>query len=185
MIASKITTRYAKSLLDLAIEKNQLQDCYSDLLAVEALCSESSEFTLMLKSPIINTSKKLSIIKSLFEKNLSKTTYLFIELITKKKRESLLHTISKNFIELYKSHHKIITASVTTTIPLDKDLKEKVVSFVKKKMDKDVELKEQINHDILGGAIIKVGDFQIDDSVRKQLKELKNSYNKNLFIKDF
>ena len=46
-------------------------------------------------------------------------------------------------------------------------------------------LKEEINHDILGGAIIKVGDFQIDDSVRKQLKELKNSYNKNLFIKDF
>lgn len=185
MIASKITTRYAKSLLDLAIEKNQLQDCYNDLLSVEALCSESSEFTLMLKSPIINTSKKLSIIKSLFEKNLSKTTYLFIELITKKKRESLLHSISKNFIELYKSHHKIITASVTTTIALDKELKEKVVSFVKKKMDKDVELKEEINHDILGGAIIKVGDFQIDDSVKKQLKELKNSYNKNLFIKDF
>ena len=52
-------------------------------------------------------------------------------------------------------------------------------------MDKDVELKEEINHDILWGAIIKVGDFQIDDSVRKQLKELKNSYNKNLFIKDF
>ena len=46
-------------------------------------------------------------------------------------------------------------------------------------------LNEQINHDILGGAIIKVGDFQIDDSVRKQLKELKNNYNKNLFIKDF
>jgi F-type H+-transporting ATPase subunit delta len=185
MITSKITTRYAKSLLDLAIETNQLKECYNDLIAVETLCSESIDFTLMLKSPIINTSKKLSIIKSLFKKNLTKTTYLFIELITKKKRESLLHPISKNFIELYKSHHKIITANVTTTIPLDKNLKEKVVSFVKKKMDKDVELKEEINYDILGGAIIKVGDFQIDDSVRKQLKELKNSYKKNLFIKDF
>jgi F-type H+-transporting ATPase subunit delta len=97
----------------------------------------------MLKSPIINTDKKLSIIKSLFEKKLSKTTYLFIEIITKKKRESLLHSISKNFIELYKSHNKIITASVTTTVPLDKDLKEKVVSFVKKKY-KDVELKEKL-----------------------------------------
>ena len=66
MIASKITTRYAKSLLDLAIEKNQLQDCYNDLLSVEALCSESSEFTLMLKSPIIATDKKLAIIKTIF-----------------------------------------------------------------------------------------------------------------------
>jgi len=185
MIASKITTRYAKSLLDLAIEKNQLKECYNDLIAVETLCSESSDFALMLKSPIINTSKKLSIIKSLFEKKLSKTTYFFIKLITKKKREPLLHSISKNFIELYKSHYKIITAIVTTTIPLDKDLKKKVVSFVKKKMDKDVELMEKVNQDILGGTIIKVGDLQIDDSVRKQLKELKNSYNNNLFIKDF
>ena len=184
MITSKITTRYAKSLLDLAIEKNQLKECYNDLIAIDTLCTDSSDFTLMLKSPIINTSKKLTIIKSLFEKKLSKTTYLFIELITKKKRESLLHAISKNFIDLYKSYHKIITASVTTTIPLDKDLKEKVVSFVKSKMDMDVELIEQINQDIIGGAIIKVGDFQIDDSVKKQLKELRNSYNKNLFIKD-
>ena len=185
MITSKITTRYAKSLLDLAIEKNQLKECYNDLIAIDTLCSDSSDFSLMLKSPIINTSKKLTIIKSLFEKKLSKTTYLFIELITKKKRESLLHAISKNFIELYKLHHKIITASVTTTVPLEKDLKDKVISFVKNKMDNDVELIEEINQDIIGGAIIKVGDFQIDDSVRKQLKELKNSYNKNLFIKDF
>ena len=185
MIASKITTRYAKSLLDLAIEKNQLEECYNDLIAVENLCVESSDFTLMLKSPIINTSKKLIIIKSLFEKKLSKLTYLFIELITNKKREPLLHLIAKNFIELYKIHHKIITASVTTAIALDKELKEKVESFVKKKLDRVVELKEEINEDIVGGAIIKVGDFQIDDSVRKQLKELKNSYNKNLFIKDF
>ena len=185
MITSKITTRYAKSLLDLAIEKNQLKECYNDLIAIDTLCADSSDFSLMLKSPIINTSKKLTIIKSLFEKKLSKTTYLFIELITKKKRESLLHAISKNFIELYKSHHKIITASVTTTIPLEKDLKDKVISFVKNKIDNDVELIEEINQDIIGGAIIKVGDFQIDDSVRKQLKELKNSYNKNLFIKDF
>jgi F0F1-type ATP synthase delta subunit len=35
MIASKITTRYAKSLLDLAIETNQLKECYNDLLTVD------------------------------------------------------------------------------------------------------------------------------------------------------
>ena len=174
-----------RSLIELSIERGQLTNSYNDLVLVNKVCAENSDFTLMLKSPIIGTEKKLAIINSIFSNQLSKLTLLFIEIITKKKRESLLHSISKNFIDLYKSHHKIITASVTTTVLLDKDLKEKVVSFVKKKMDKDVELKEEINYDILGGAIIKVGDFQIDDSVRKQLKELKNSYNKNLFIKDF
>ena len=68
---------------------------------------------------------------------------------------------------------------------IEPKLEPKGFHFVKNKMDKNVELTEKVNHDILGGTIIKVGDFQIDDSVRKQLKELKNRYNKNLFIKDF
>ena len=174
MVASKITNRYAKSLLDLAIEKNQLNDCYNDLINV--LRSESSDFTMMLKSPIVNTSKKLTILNSIFKKRISKLTFSFIEIITKKKREPLLHAISKNFLELYKEHHKIISASVTTTIPLDKDLRNKIVSFVKNSSDSKVELDEKINEDILGGAIIKIGDFQLDNSVKKQLNELKNTY---------
>jgi F-type H+-transporting ATPase subunit delta len=95
-----------------------------------------------------------------------------------------LHAISKNFLELFKEHHKIISASVTTTIPLDKDLRNKIVSFVKNSSDSKVELDEKINEDILGGAIIKIGDFQLDNSVKKQLNELKNTYSKNLFTKN-
>jgi len=102
MVTSKITNRYAKSLLDLAIEKKQLNDCYNDLINVEKVCSESSDFTMMLKSPIVNTSKKLTILNSIFKKRISKLTFSFIEIITKKKREPLLHAISKNFLELYK-----------------------------------------------------------------------------------
>jgi F-type H+-transporting ATPase subunit delta len=183
MVTSKITNRYAKSLLDLAMEKNQLNDCYNDLINVEKVCSESSDFTMMLKSPIVNTSKKLTILNSIFKKRISKLTFSFIEIITKKKREPLLYAISKNFLELYKEHHKIISASVTTTIPLDKDLRNKIVSFLKNSSCSKVELDEKINEDILGGAIIKTGDFQLDNSVKKQLNELKNTYSKNLFNK--
>ena len=62
----------------------------------------------MLKSPIIATDKKLAIIKSIFSNQLSQLTLLFIEIITKKKRESLLSSIAKNFVELYKTHNKTI-----------------------------------------------------------------------------
>ena len=100
MISSKITKRYAKSLMDLSIEKGQLIESYNDLVLVNKVCSENSDFLLMLKSPIIGAEKKLSIINAIFSNKLSKLTFLFIEIITKKKRESLLSSIAKNFVEL-------------------------------------------------------------------------------------
>jgi F-type H+-transporting ATPase subunit delta len=185
MISSKITNRYAKAFLDLAIENNQLNDSYRDLCFVDETCSECVDFTLMLKSPIINSDKKLKIIKSIFEKKISNLTMLFIEIITVKKREALLHSISKNFIQLYKSHNNIISASVTTASSIEDSTRNRILSFIKAKADKEVELKENINPKIIGGSIIRLGDFQWDNSVRKDLKKLKNSYNKNLYIKDF
>ena len=94
MISSKITKRYAKSLIELSIERGQLTDSYNDLVLVNKVCSENSDFILMLKSPIIATDKKLAIIKSIFSNQLSQLTLLFIEIITKKKRESLLSSIA-------------------------------------------------------------------------------------------
>ena len=48
-----------------------------------------------------------------------------------------------------------------------------------------MELEEKINKEIIGGSVINIGDFQLDNSVKKSLRNLKNSYNKNLYIKDF
>ena len=185
MISSKITKRYAKSLIELSIEKEQLKESYNDLLLVNKVCSENSEFILMLKSPIIGTNKKLDIINSIFAKKLSKLTLLFIEIITKKKRESLLSPIAKNFVELYKTYNKIISASVITALPIDKSIREKIILLVKKNTAFEVELNEKISSEIIGGLIINIGDYQLDNSVKTQLKNLKNSYNKNLYIKDF
>ena len=58
MIASKITHRYAKALLDLAITESNLDACYADMKLIEEVCAENSDFVLLLKSPIINMDKK-------------------------------------------------------------------------------------------------------------------------------
>ena len=185
MINSKVTHRYAKALLDLAIKEEQLDACLSDMALIRNVCSENTDFSLLLKSPIINTDKKTSIINEVFEGKLSKITSLFLKVITTKKREALIPLIADNFILLHKTHHKIATAKVTTATPLDKGIKTEVINYVKSKTDFSIELIEEIDESIIGGAIIKMGDQQLDGSVRRNLKELKNTYNKNLYIKDF
>ena len=64
-----VASRYAKSLLDLAVEKGQLDAVYEDMLQVQSLCKECKELALFLKSPIINSEKKVSTLKTVFDSN--------------------------------------------------------------------------------------------------------------------
>lgn len=185
MISSKVTHRYAKALLDLAVAEKQLDACFADMKLIESVCIENTDLVLLLKSPIVNTDKKISIINEVFAKKLSKITSLFIQIIATKKREALLPSIAQNFIALHKTHNKITTAKVITASPLDKKLREEVTNYIQSTTEFDVELIEEIDEAIIGGAIVKMGDQQLDGSVRRNIKELKNTYNKNLFIKDF
>ena len=60
-----------------------------------------------------------------------------------------------------------------------------VLEFVKKNGKQNIEMKQVINEELFGGMIIKVGDKQLDASVSRNIKKLKKSFNKNLYIKDF
>ena len=86
---------------------------------------------------------------------------------------------------LYKENNKIETATVTTAAPLDEALRAEVINFIKKYGDDNVELTEKVDEKIIGGAIIRMGDKQLDASVSKAISELRQTFNKNLYIQDF
>ena len=98
---------------------------------------------------------------------------LYLLKLSLRKREALIPQIAENFIRLHKIHHKIQTAKVITATPLDGELKDQVIKYINSKTDFEIELVEEIDKAIIGGAIIKMGDQQLDSSVRRSLKELK------------
>jgi F-type H+-transporting ATPase subunit delta len=185
MKQSRVTIRYAKALFQLVIEQDTLEKSYNDMVLLDKVCSESKELSLLLKSPIVKTDKKLKILEEIFGSKISKVTMSFINIITTKKRESLLVLIASSFITLYKAHNKIETATVITAAPLDEALIAEVITFIKKHGDDNVELTEKVDSTIIGGAIIRMGDKQLDSSVSKAISELRQIFNKNLYIQDF
>ena len=185
MIASKITSRYAKALIGLSKDQNNLDICLEDMKLLKIACEENHDLSLLLKSPIINSDKKWGILKQIFSEKISEVSLLFIQILTRKKREALLPLIAENFINLYKKSKNIAVAKVTTASPLNDQLRKQIVDFMKEDNKVSIELNEEIDESILGGAIIKMGDKQIDGSVRRNLKNLKNTYSQNLYIKDF
>ena len=185
MAQSRVTIRYAKALFQLAVEQDILEQSYQDMALLDVACAESRDLLLLLKSPIVKTDKKLKILEEIFGTKINKVTMSFINIITTKKREGLLALMASSFIALYKKHNKIGTATVISATPLDKALRAEMISFIKKNGDKNVELTEKIDESIIGGAIIRMGDKQLDASVSREISELRQLFNKNLYLQDF
>ena len=185
MKQTRATLRYAKSLFGLAIEQDILEKCKEDMQLVADTCASSKDLSLLLKSPIIKTDQKLSIFKEVFYNKMSEVSVNFVNIITNKKRESLLEGIANSFITLYKVHKNIETASVSTAIELDESLRLEILDYIKSQGKLDIELTEVVDKNLIGGAVIRIGNRQLDVSVVKAIKDLKKSFSKNLYIQDF
>jgi F-type H+-transporting ATPase subunit delta len=174
-----VATRYAKSLLQLANEKGQLEKVYADMQLVKSVCEENREFTNFLNSPIIKTDKKVSVIKEVLSGKVSEITSGFLTVLTHKRRESYMNEIAKAFISQYKQYKNILTAVITSAVGIDKTVKAKVLELVKQTTTGEVELVEKVNKDLIGGFVLTIGDKQVDASVSRKLNELRKAFSVN------
>ena len=177
-----IASRYAKSLIDLSIENNQLDTVYNDMIFVKEICHSQKDFLNFLRSPIIKTDKKQLILKEVFKNSVSEITLRFFTVLTTKRRESYIDKIAASFIEQYKTRKNILTASVSSALKLDETEKARLIKLLKESATGEVELIEKTNKDLIGGFILKIGDKQIDTSVQRKLNDLKKSFSENPYI---
>jgi F-type H+-transporting ATPase subunit delta len=174
-----VATRYAKSLLQLATEKGQLEKVYADMQLVKSICEENKEFRNFLNSPIIKTDKKVAVIKEITSGKVSEITSGFLTILTQKRRESYMSEIAKEFIAQYKQYKNIITAVITSAVGIDKTVKAKVLELVKQTTTGEVELVEKVDASLIGGFILTIGDKQVDASVSRRLNELRKTFSVN------
>ena len=184
MKQTRASIRYAKALLTISVERNCLEGSFKDMVLIEKICSENRDLKLLLKSPIVKTEQKIKILNQILTNKIQQLSLDFIEIILTKKREYLLIGIAKKFIELYKIENNIETATVTTAAPISIELKKKIISYIKDRNNNQVDLIEVVDNEIIGGAIIRIGDKQLDASIERDLSELRQTFNKSLYIQE-
>jgi F-type H+-transporting ATPase subunit delta len=169
-----IAKRYNKSLIDLAMEMGVLEEVHNDMLLVDKVIRENREFGMMLKSPVISHQKKVGVMAEIFGDKVSKMTMSLFEIISRKNRENILPEIARLFHEQYNVQKGITEANVITQYPIDDSERKTFVDLVKQTTGaKTVVLNEITDPDIIGGFILRIGDKQIDHSLRRKLNELK------------
>ncbi len=170
----RVSSRYAKSLIELASSMNLLDKVHNDLQLFLSTADQSRDLKIMLTSPVIKHVVKKRILRSIFEKHLDNLTLSFFDIICQKNREILLYSIAKEFHRQYNAVNGVEFAKVTTSVALTNELRtqfNKVVMEVSGKPS--VELVEEVNPDIIGGFILNVGDRRIDGSVVGKLNRIK------------
>ena len=186
MSISRISTRYAKSLIDLAIERNELEAVKKDISNfTEAL--KSRDLYLFLKSPIIPSQKKNSIFRTVFDGKVGKTTMAFFDIIIKKGRETYLPEIATDFLQQYRDYNKISVVKITSATPLSASSREAIKTKLLTSsitLDK-LEITEVIDPALIGGFVVEIGDRLYDASISHQLDQLKKQFSDNQIVKTF
>jgi F-type H+-transporting ATPase subunit delta len=179
----RLANRYAKSLLSLSIEKNQLDTVYRDMEFLHAVAKVNKEFVVVLKSPVISPEKKEAIIGAVTAGRISDLTYLFIRLLIKKGREMNLPEITTAFIEQYKENKQIYSVKLTTATPVSDELKQSIVNQIKSTTDlKNIELTTEVDDKLIGGFILQIGDKEVDASIAYDLNIIRKQFLNNDFI---
>jgi F-type H+-transporting ATPase subunit delta len=185
MSYTKITLRYAAAFFDLAEEKGILENAYADMTLLGKVCSSNLDFVRMLQNPVVSADKKNKVVSQVFASSLNKVSLSFMNLMIRKRRERYLPAISEAFSDLYLAWKGIKTAYVTTAVALEAKEKAGILEIIAKLTDKKIDLVENLNPDLLGGFVVNLDNFQVDQSLSTKIKELKKDFAKNLFIKGY
>ncbi len=181
----KLSGRYAKSLLDLAKEKGAVDAIYNDALLFNQVAKDR-EFSLMLRSPIVSSDKKLKVMEGVFGSTVNPITAAFFRLVIQKGREFFLDDIMNTFVEQYNELNEISHVKFTSAAPVSDALLENVKSIIKQNSNmKTVHLSNEVNETLIGGFVLEFKDKLFDASIAHDLKAVKKQFLENEYVKKF
>jgi F-type H+-transporting ATPase subunit delta len=182
MADQRVAARYAKSLLDLAQEQGTLATIKQDMDLLATTMAGSRDLRLLLRNPIVKHDKKLSILTAVFQGKVSEMLMRFFQILTSKNREAALEHIGDEFLAQYNAMMGVQVAEVVSATPLTPATRAEIEKMVTQQTGlQQVSLTEKVDASLIGGFILRVGDQQIDDSVRGGLRRLRTSLTDNTY----
>ncbi|WP_445664849.1 ATP synthase F1 subunit delta [Fodinibius sp. AD559] len=175
MPTTKAARRYATALLELAKERDEVDELLSDIEYIHNTLEGSRELVLFLQNPVINFDDKTQALQKIFFDELEEPTKLFLKLLSRKDRINLLDQVTEAFIEKYKEYAGIITVEVFVARELNSEQQELLHKNLEQKTQKKVDMNITVDEELKGGMAIRIEDTVIDGTVKHKLKELEES----------
>ena len=180
MVNPRLAGRYAKSLIDLATETNQLESIKEEVEFILGIIKTSSEFRMLLSSPIIKPDKKLGVMKEVGKGRFSTLMASFIRLLITKGRESVLPEMLVAFKDQYNEIKGIHKVKFVTASPISEEMRDGLIAKFKRDANiEHIELTTVVEPGIIGGFLLEYDNKLVDASIVRDLRDVRRQFLSN------
>ncbi|MCW5956369.1 MAG: F0F1 ATP synthase subunit delta [Pyrinomonadaceae bacterium] len=174
MSVETIARRYGTALADVVIKTGETETVKAELKTWEEMMTSSADLLSAFSNPAIAHLDKEKVLESLISNAApSRTTANFLRVLLKNNRLTELGDINDKFVAILEERGGIVAAHVTAARELSDDQKAELRSNLEKLTGKKVQLNFEINKEIIGGVVTRIGSTVYDSSVKTQLENLK------------
>lgn len=164
---------YAQALFEAALEREELEETLENLKEFVSALHESEELRDFFYGAHIPESQKRKAMDALTE-DMSTSTRNFLKVLVDNGRTEILEGVVPRYEDLVEEHQGKVEVELTTAVELSDEMLDRLKSRLGEILDgREVLLETNVDPDLLGGAIIRVGERQIDASIRAQLRGLR------------
>lgn len=168
-----VANRYAEALFQIGEEENLTDMIYQELSEIVNLINVNQDFFSVLKSPVISKKEKISLIDNIFENKININIKNFLKILIEQDRISFILDISDSYKELLNEKNNILEGFVISAIPMKKEEIKELEEKLSKKYNKNVTLENKVDKSILGGVLVRLGNEEIDGTVKTRLDKMK------------
>lgn len=173
-MAKLVSKTYGEALFELAVEEGREDSLLEEIMALKKILKENPDFEKLMNHPKILKEDKLAVLDRVFKGELSDELTGFLRIIVTKDRYKEIDAILDYIILEIKKKKGIGIAYVTTAVPLNeakqKEVEQKLLATT---VFKKMEMHFQVEEELIGGVIIRIGDRVVDSSIRTKLYEMR------------
>jgi F-type H+-transporting ATPase subunit delta len=168
----EIASVYARSLFEVAKEHDKLDTVRDELGEFADALNESRELQVFLFSPYFSTREKSEGLDKAVS-DADETTVNFLHLLIEKHRMPVLFRVRAEFDELWEEENKLLPVTVTSAVELSESTVKQIGDRIAEQTDRKVDLSAEVDPDILGGIVVRVGNSVLDASIRNRLENFR------------
>jgi F-type H+-transporting ATPase subunit delta len=170
---SAAATSFAQALLDLAVMQDRADAIRDELKVIRQLVDENDTFAKVLADPALGVNERSDVLRKIFDGRITPLLMNFMILANEKGRAGDLREIAAAYMDLLDKKQGRVEVDLTVAQELSSDQLDQVRQKISGTLNKTAIVHQKVDHSILGGLMVKIGDQLIDASVRYQLDSIK------------
>jgi ATP synthase F1 delta subunit len=168
----EIASVYARSLFEVAMDQDKLDRVHDELGEFADALNESRELQVFLFSPYFSTKEKSEGLDKAIS-GADETFVNFLELLNEKHRMPVVFRVRAEFDKLWEEENRLLPVTVTSAVELPKSTVKQIGDRISEQTERKVDLSANVDPDILGGIIVRVGNSVLDASIRNRLENFR------------